>query len=350
MPSTPYLKVDLVRLRHNVRRAAERTAAAGVALRPHVKTHKSIEIAQLQLAAGAVGITVATIGEAETFVRHGFTDVFVAYPLWLDHRSAGRLRDLTADADLAIGVDSVEGAANAGRLLGDTTIEALVEVDSGHHRSGVAPRDAGIVAGTAQRTGLHVRGVFTFPGHSYSPDALASAAADEAEALTVGAKALREAGIEPLVLSGGSTPSLAHADTDVLSELRPGVYVFGDAQQWELGTMAPAEIALTCRSTVVSHAGGRLVLDAGSKVLGADRAAWATGFGRLPDHPEARVVLLSEHHAVVDLAGASLPPLGSQVDVVPNHVCNAVNLVDELYADEAGELRRWSVAARGLNS
>lgn len=349
MPSTPYLRVNLARLRTNIGRTAERAAAAGVALRPHVKTHKTIEIVRLQLAAGATGITVATIGEAETFVRQGVTDVFIAYPLWLDERSAGRLRDLTADAVVAIGVDSIEGAANAGRLLGVSTVEVLVEVDSGHHRSGTLPHDAGLVAGTAQRTGLQVRGVFTFPGHSYAPDALESSAADESEALRVAAEALREAAIEPQVVSGGSTPSLAHADTDVLTELRPGVYVFGDAQQWELGSMAPGEMALTCRSTVVSHAGGRLVLDAGSKVLGADRAAYASGFGRLLDHPDARIVLLSEHHAVVDLAGAPLPALGSQVDVVPNHVCNAVNLVETIHADESGELRAWPVTARGLN-
>ncbi|MCW2845913.1 MAG: alanine racemase domain protein [Nocardioides sp.] len=351
MPATPYLRVDLARLRANIGRTAERAAAAGVALRPHVKTHKTIEIARLQLAAGAVGISVATVGEAETFVRQGVSDVFVAYPLWLDDRSAGRLRDLTADATVAIGVDSVGGAANAGRLLGDAGLEVLVEVDCGHHRSGVRPDEAGVVASTAQRTGLRVRGVFTFPGHSYAPDALVSSAADESAALRVAADAMRRAAIEPRVVSGGSTPSLAHSDTHLLTELRPGVYVFGDAQQWELGAMAPEQIALTCRATVVSHAGGRLVLDSGSKVLGADRAAYATGFGRLPDHPDARVVMLSEHHAVVDLGDTPLPSLGSQVDVVPNHVCNAVNLVDTLYAEEAsGELRPWPVTARGLNS
>ncbi|MCW2791358.1 MAG: alanine racemase domain protein [Nocardioides sp.] len=351
MPATPYLRVDLARLRGNVARTAERTAAAGVALRPHVKTHKTIEIARLQLAAGAVGISVATVGEAETFVRQGATDVFVAYPLWLDDQSAGRLRDLMPDAALAIGVDSAEGAANAGRLLGDAGLEVLVEVDCGHHRSGVSPDRAGAVASAAQRTGLRVRGVFTFPGHSYDPAALESAAADESAALRAAADALRAEGIEPRVLSGGSTPSLAHSDTDLLTELRPGVYVFGDAQQWELGTMAPEEIALVCRSTVVSRAGGRLVLDAGSKVLGADRAGYATGYGRLPEHPHARVVMLSEHHAIVDLGDTPLPALGSQVDVVPNHVCNAVNLVETLYAEESsGELRPWPVTARGLNS
>lgn len=350
MPATPYLRVDLSRLRANIRRAAGNADAAGVRLRPHVKTHKTAEIARLQLAAGAVGLSVATIGEAETFVRHGAEDVFIAYPLWLDKLSAGRLLDLTTTARVAIGVDSVEGTANAGRLLGGSSVEVLVEIDSGHHRSGTLPDEAGAVAAAARMTGLTVRGVFTFPGHSYAAGALASAAQDESVALRAAAASLRAEGFECPVVSGGSTPSLAHSDTDVLTELRPGVYVFGDAQQWELGAMDPSEIALTCSATVVSHAGGRLVLDAGSKILGADRAPYATGSGRLLDHPEARIVLLSEHHAVVDLGGGSLPRLGSRLEVVPNHVCNAVNLVDTLYADESGELRLWTVTARGLNS
>jgi D-serine deaminase-like pyridoxal phosphate-dependent protein len=231
-------------------------------------------------------------------------------------------------------------------LLGGHGLRALVEVDSGHHRSGVRPEAAGGLARQAVRTGLDVRGVFTFPGHSYAPGGLDQAAADEARSLTAAARSLREAGVEPQVLSGGSTPSLTASRTDALTELRPGVYVFGDAQQWELGSMTPEQIALVCRATVVSHAGDRLVLDAGSKALGADRAPYASGFGRLPAHPEARIVLLSEHHAVADLGSEPLPPIGSQVDVVPNHVCNAVNLADHLVVDDAGEVTAWPVVAR----
>jgi D-serine deaminase-like pyridoxal phosphate-dependent protein len=349
MPATPYLRVDGARLWHNIDRTAARAAAAHVALRPHVKTHKCPDIARMQLAAGAVGITVATIGEAEVFVEQGCDDVVIAYPLWVDDASAVRLRDVARKARLAIGVDSVQGAGRAGLFLGDTDIEVLVEVDSGQHRSGAQPRDAGEVAAAAQRAGLGVRGVFTFPGHSYSPDGPTRAAADEAQALRDAADSMRAAGIEPTVVSGGSTPSLAHTDTEVVNELRPGVYVFGDAQQWELGTMQPDEIALTCRSTVISHAGGRLVLDAGSKALGADRAEFSSGFGRLLEHPDARLVLLAEHHVVADLGGAPLLPLGSQVDVVPNHVCTAVNLTDTLHVEQTGNLRAWPVAARGRN-
>ncbi len=349
-PATPYLRVDVARARANIERTARWAAAAGISLRPHAKTHKSPEVARLQLEAGAVGLTVATIGEAEVFVEHGAEDVFIAYPLWLTPDAVRRLRDLAERADLAIGVDSVESAERAARLLDGSGIVALVEVDSGQHRTGVAPDDAGALAAAAAEAGLPVRGVFTFPGHSYSPEAQMSAAEDEALALRTATGSLRTVGLEPDVLSGASTPSLAHTRTAVLTEARPGVYVFGDAQQWELGTTDPTDIALTCRATVVSHAGGRVVLDAGSKALGADRAAYASGWGRLLDHPDARVVQLSEHHAVVDLAGAPLPALGARVALVPNHVCAAVNLADTLWAELDGRLDPWPVAARGRNS
>jgi D-serine deaminase-like pyridoxal phosphate-dependent protein len=349
VPDTPFLVVDVERLEHNLAGTAALADAAGVALRPHVKTHKSPEIARRQLAAGALGITVATLGEAEVFVDAGCDDVLVAYPMWLTERAASRLRTLAERATVTIGVDSVESARRACVLLAGSEVRLLVEVDSGHHRSGVAPALAGEVARAAD--GLVVPGAFTFPGHSYAPDARARAASDEAAALTLAARELGAAGTEPTVLSGGSTPSLAHSDLAALTELRPGVYAFGDAQQWELGVVDPEDVALSCHATVVSHAGGRLVLDAGSKVLGADRAAYSTGFGRLLDHPEARIVLLSEHHAVVELGHAPLPALGTVVRVVPNHVCNAVNLVDVLWAAGSdGRLDAWPVAARGRNS
>lgn len=342
---TPYLRVDVDRLRANVARAAGAAVAGGVTLRPHAKTHKSADIARLQLEAGAVGLTVATVGEAEAFAAEGVADLFIAYPLWLTAELAGRLRSIASSGvRLAIGVDSVAGARTAAALLAGSGLEVLVEVDCGHHRSGVEPSSAGQVALAAGD--LPVRGVYTFPGHSYSPDARAVAARDEGVALAAARASVTAAGIEIEVVSGGSTPSLEHADTAVLTEVRPGVYVFGDAQQWELGSATPDQVALSAVATVVSHAGGRAVLDAGSKVLGADRASYASGSGRLLEHPEARIVQLSEHHAVVELPGR-LPRLGSRVLVVPNHCCSAVNLADELWPTTGSA--PWPVTARGRN-
>lgn len=344
-PRTPYLAIDFARLRTNIESTATWAASRGLALRPHVKTHKSPRIAAMQVETGASGITVATLGEAEVFAHAGFDDLFVAYPLWPDDVRRARLAKLCERASVRVGFDSLEAA----RGLAGTGASGLVEVDSGHHRSGIAPADAGRLAADAVAAGVEVIGVFTFPGHSYAPGAGTQAAADEASALTAAAEALRVAGVEPVVVSGGSTPSLAATGAG-LTECRPGVYVFGDAQQWELGACGPDQIALTCHATVVSHAGGRLVLDAGSKALGADRPAWASGYGRLLDDPDARLVILSEHHAVAEVPG-TLPPLGSTVRVVPNHACNAVNLAEELWVYDEGALAaRWPVSARGRNN
>lgn len=351
MPETPYLRIDLTRAQRNIRRTADAAREAGVALRPHVKTHKVVELARLQLNAGASGITVATLGEAEVFADHGVDDIFVAYPLHVDQARADRVRDLLARVRLRVGVDSVQGAARLGQLLGGLPVEVVVEVDSGHHRSGAAPQGAGEIAAAGRRSGLDVVGVFTFPGHSYSPHTVDSAASDEVRALEVATESLRSVDVEPRVVSGGSTPSLraSLAAPGPLTELRPGVYVLGDNQQLSLRTMELDDLALTCRTTVVSHAGGRLVLDAGSKILGADRPPYVAGHGCLADQPDVPVVLLSEHHAVLDLPG-TLPPIGSEVDLIPNHVCNAVNLVDTVYADDGRGLRPWAVAGRGRNA
>jgi D-serine deaminase-like pyridoxal phosphate-dependent protein len=224
----------------------------------------------------------------------------------------------------------------------------LVEVDSGHHRSGVPATEVVPLATAARDAGLTVVGVFTFPGHAYGPDAATAAARGEREALLEAGERLRGAGFEVRVLSGGSTPSLTATEPGGATEVRPGVYVFGDAQQWELGHCAAEAIALTVLATVVSAHPDRIILDAGSKVLGADRAAWASGFGRLLDHPDARVTALSEHHATV--VGTGLPGVGETARVVPNHVCATVNLVDEVVVVRGGVIEaRWLVAARGRN-
>lgn len=351
--ATPALVVDRDVLEVNIAETAALAATRGVALRPHAKTHKSPDIARLQLGAGAVGLTVATISEAEVFAAAGFTDLFIAYPLWVDPEKGRRLRALTEQATLTVGVDSPEAAHALAAQLGDHArrVGVLVEVDSGHHRSGASPEETGTLADVAAHGGLDVAGVFTFPGHSYSPGVQPAVARQEADALATAAAALRAVGIEPRVVSGGSTPTVAGLAADTMTEIRPGVYVFGDAQQWELGTTTPDRIALTCLATVVSHAGGRVVLDSGSKVLGADHAAWASGYGRLLDHPDARIVLLSEHHAVAEWDAGRLPELGSRLRVVPNHVCNAVNLADSLLVVHNGVLvDRWPVAARGANT
>ncbi|EGD56525.1 alanine racemase [Gordonia neofelifaecis] len=354
MPDTPFLFVDVDRLDRNLTAMADWAERHGIRLRPHAKTHKCAEIARRQLEAGAVGLSVATIGEAEIFAELGVDDLFIAYPLWLSENKARRLRALAGRVQLAVGADSVAGVRRLADAIGDTTATVLIEVDSGMHRSGLPAGNVVEVATAARDSGLTVAGVFTFPGHGYGPgSARSDAAAQEAQALGSAAEALRANGFDITVVSGGSTPTVQFADPGVVTELRPGVYPFYDAQQLELGSCGIDDVALAAISTVVSAAGPRIVLDAGSKVLGADRPAWTTGFGRLADHLDARIVSLSEHHAVVEFPpGTAIPTLGDVVRVIPNHVCNAVNLVDDLYAGTApdGDLETWQVIARGANS
>lgn len=349
--ATPCLVVDEERLDRNIAAMAGAVQRAGLALRPHAKTHKCLEIGRRQIDAGAVGLTLATVSEAEVFAAAGFDDVFLAYPVWADARRGARIRELARAIRLRVGVDSAEGAEALAAHTRGVSLDVLVEVDSGHHRTGVNPERAGEVAAAAARAGLRVHGVFTFPGHSYGPGRARPVIGEEGEALVTAAESLRAEGVPCEVLSGGSTPTAALTDGTVLTEVRPGVYVFGDAQQAELGTCALDDVALTALGTVVSRHGRSVVLDAGSKVLGADRPAWATGFGRLPDHPAARIPALSEHHATVDWpVDEPLPRLGEKLRVAPNHVCAAVNLADELVVARDGSVvDRWRVAARGRN-
>lgn len=359
--STPAVVIDQRILQANIDRVAASTAERGLALRPHAKTHKVPEIARRQMEAGAVGLTVATIGEAEIFAGAGIDDLFIAYPLWVDMRKAVRLRLLAEKARLRIGTDSIEAIEQIARELEAAELSVSLELDSGHHRSGVLAEDALPIAERARELGVRLDGLFTFPGHSYAPGEQSSAAAQESEILSDTARRLREAGHEIAHLSGGSSPTAEVEDPTAAQEIRPGVYVFGDAQQLELGRIGIRDVSLSVAATVVSrhdHDGPdgqrlrRIVLDSGSKVLGGDRPAWASGFGRLPNHPQARITALSEHHATVVLPpDQPLPALGTQVRVIPNHVCLTMNLIDAVTViDDGAVLGSWKVAARGLNS
>jgi D-serine deaminase-like pyridoxal phosphate-dependent protein len=341
---TPHAVVDRDVLTANVLTMQAWCDERGISLRPHAKTHKTLEIARLQLDAGAVGITVATVGEAEVYadlLAAADRDVLVAYPVAVP---AERLTALARRVRVVVGVDSrpgVERAAEAG-------VAVCVEVDSGLARSGVAPADAGELAAHAEERGVEVTGVFTFPGHGYTTgDGAARAAADEARALLAASASLGQHGVASPVRSGGCTPTAAHADAGAVTELRPGVYALHDAGQVALGVARLDQVAMRLRATVVSTAvPGQVVLDAGAKVLGMDRPAFVEGHGLLPAYPHARIDRIWEHHGVVDLRGGPGPRLGDVVDVVPNHVCATINLLDELVVGE----ERWTVAARGRNS
>ncbi|QGU08258.1 D-threo-3-hydroxyaspartate dehydratase [Corynebacterium occultum] len=356
LPETPTVLIERGVLGRNLSQMASFAAQQGLKLRPHAKTHKIIEIARAQLSAGATGLSVATIGEAEVFAEAGCRDLFIAYPLWPSPVKQERIRALLAKGvELRLGVDSPQAAA-AWAGVDFANLGLMIELDSGHHRSGVAVDQVVEVARAVAGSGRVLRGLFTFPGHSYAPEQPALAARDEHDCLLAARSQLQQAGFEVdgLELSGGSTPSVTLTETGAATEIRPGVYVFNDAQQLELGRCRWEDIALTVAGTVVSRRKdlGQVILDAGSKILGSDRPAWASGFARIMEVPEARVSALSEHHAtVVWPAGEALPELGTVLRVVPNHVCLVLNLVDEVTVINAAEVvGTWAVAARGRNN
>jgi len=352
---TPTVVVDLDRMDARIASMARLMRGRGIALRPHAKTHKSVQVARRQIDAGAVGLTVATIGEAEVFADAGFSDLFIAYPVLASGPKAARLRHLAGSCTLSVGVDSAAGLeALAAAMRGASpALRILIEVDSGGGRTGVRPDQAGSLARRATDLGLEVAGAFTHEGHGYKgTDLRAAAGADAADGLAVAAASLRAEGIEPTVLSAGSTPTAALSAHGAVTEERPGTYVFGDRLQAALAGEPPEDAALMVATTVVSAgAGGGFVIDAGAKILAQDVAPFIAGHGAVVGYPDAVIQRLNDHHGVVDLpAGAARPAVGTVVWVVPNHVCPVINLVDTFVVAQGGRaVDTWTVDARGRN-
>jgi len=353
---TPAVVVDYDVVERNISSMAATMAARGVRLRPHVKTHKSVRLAKLQLAAGAAGITVGTIGEAEVMAGAGIDDVFIAYPVWAAGTKGARIRSLHERIRILVGIDSDEGATLLGAAVRGTSrpLEVLIEVDSGERRSGVTRLEAAVDAARAARAaGLDVRGVFTHGGHSYrSHDAPKGAAQDEIRSLDEIARALSNAGFEVLERSAGSTPTAILSAADGVTEERPGTYVFGDRQQIALGSVEPSSIGLVVAATVVStEVDGQVVIDAGTKALGRERTPLLDGIAAVPALGGAIVDRAYDYHGVVELpAGPDRARRGEVLAVVPNHVCPVVNLANEMVVVRDGtEIDRWPVDARGQN-
>ncbi len=353
--TTPCVVVDEKRMMRNITGMIGRCESLGIHLRPHAKTHKSVEIARRQVAAGAVGIAVATLSEAEVFAEGGIADVFVAYPVIASGARGDRLAALNRRCTLSVGVESaaaVPALADAAQRSG-RPLRVLVELDSGEHRTGTQSAVEAVHVGRAARShGLDVVGVFTHGGHSYDGAGAAHPAAeDEIRVLDAAAEALRHDGHDIRVLSGGSTPTAAWARAGGLTELRAGTFVFGDRQQCALDAIEEDQVALAVLATVVSTAvPGQVVLDAGAKVLSKDLPASVDGYGVLPAYPAARVRKLYDHHAIVELGGPDSPAVGDVVSVIPNHVCPVVNLATELAVVRDDAVEYWPVDARARNS
>jgi len=327
---TPALYVDLDALERNIARMQERCRAWGVALRPHVKTHKIPEIAQLQLAAGAIGITVAKVGEAEVLPGD---DVLIAYPLV--KAKLPRVRELAKTRRVKVAVDSVEVARDLQR------IETLVEIDVGVGRTGAqSPEQAVEIARACSDSNF--RGIFYWP--SWLDEAGFRAACAKIDAVLA---ALARAGFEAKIVSGGSTPGAAKTPLiPQTTEIRPGTYVFYDASSLAAKLCVEADCALRVLTTVVSTAvPGQCVIDAGSKTFSSDQTVGVGTFGHFIGHAWT-MRKLNEEHGYVEIDGKAR--VGEKVWVVPSHCCATVNLHDDIWYGRGGRVEgSWKVAARG---
>ena len=329
---TPALYVDLDALERNIARMQERCRTWGVALRPHVKTHKIPEIAQLQLAAGAIGITVAKVGEAEVLPGD---DVLIAYPLV--KAKLPRLRELATTRRVKVAVDSVEVARDLQR------IETLVEIDVGVGRTGAqSPEQAVEIARACSDSDF--RGIFYWP--SWLDEAGFRAACVKIDAVLA---ALARAGFEAKIVSGGSTPGAAKTPLiPQTTEIRPGTYVFYDASSLAAKLCVEADCALRVLTTVVSTAvPGQCVIDAGSKTFSSDQTVGAGTFGHFIGRGRPWTMRkLNEEHGYVETDDPAR--VGEKVWVVPSHCCATVNLHDDIWYGRGGQVEgSWKVAARG---
>ena len=327
---TPALYVDLDVLERNIARMQEQCRAWGVALRPHVKTHKIPEIAQLQLDAGAIGITVAKVGEAEVLPGD---DVLVAYPLLKG--KLPRLRELAKKRRVKVAVDSAQVARD---LQG---IETLVEIDVGVGRCGAqSPEEAVAIA----RACANFQGIFYWP--SWLDEAGFQAACVKIDAVL---DALAAAGLEAKIVSGGSTPGASKTPLiPRTTEIRPGTYVFYDGSSLHAKLCDEEDCALRVLTTVVSTAvPGQCVIDAGSKTFSSDQTVGVGTFGHFIGR-RWTMRKMNEEHGYVELGGGAPPRVAEKVWVVPSHCCATVNLHDEIAYGRDGRVEgTWTVAARG---
>ena len=354
---TPALILDLDVLENNLRAMQARTDALGVRLRPHVKTHKCVEIAQLQRLRGAAGIAVSTLAEARVFAEAGFDDILWAFPLNLSR--IGEAAALAQRVELGVTVDSLTAAEAL--AAADAPFPVWLEIDCGYGRSGV-PHDSDRVVEIGKRISradrLALRGCLTHAGHTYnadSPAAIAALADDERRAMVAAGRALRAAGLDPGVLSVGSTPGMSRVETlEGVDEARPGNYALYDYTQTRLGSCAVSDCAVTVLATVVSVREGSdgAIADCGALALSKDVGPDdPPHYGRLFRDTSGRelsgdrVTCVSQEHG--RLSGRFA--VGEKVRVLPNHACLTVAHFDRFEVVRGRRVvDRWEIRrARG---
>lgn len=357
---TPAIVADLAMMEHNMRKYQNYADQGGCALRPHIKTHKIPRLARMQLDFGAKGITCAKLGEAEVMADSGIGDIFMAYPV-IGPDKIRRFLDLSQTIRMICSVDSVEGAsalAAAARERG-ITAEVRMEVDIGARRTGVVmPRAVEMAKRIAGMPGLELSGIFGYKamvlegGPTLDP---AAAGREEGELLGETAQRIREAGIPLRDVSAGSTPTAPYAAmAEGVNEIRPGTYIFQDAQRIVQGAASPEECCGVMKVTVVSTPEkDRAVIDAGTKALAGDSKLHAapmflSSYGQILGRPDLRIDRMNEEHGMIVCDGETGLHVGQALYVIPNHICTCINLFDRIYIREHdGSLTETPVAARG---
>ena len=343
----------------NIERMAAYGREHGLGIRPHTKTHKSLKLAQMQLDAGACGLTVAKVGEAEVMSELD-AELLIAYPVF-DAARKRRAASLASRRKIIVAVDSplaVHELAAAAREA-KSTIGMLVDLDVGMGRTGVATPTAALelAQAIAREPGLRLEGILSYPGHIWMPES------EQAGPLSKVSDKLREtldlwhaAGLAARIVSGGSTPTAYQSHlVPELTEIRPGTYIFNDVNEFRGGYSTLEQCAARIIVTVISSAvAGQVVIDGGSKTFTSDGcvADRDSGFGQIIGFPSAKISRLSEEHGQVDVRNVEHPPrLGERLAVIPNHICPCVNLQDfAWWMRDDGSLERLTIDTRGLLS
>jgi D-serine deaminase-like pyridoxal phosphate-dependent protein len=353
--STPALVIDLDIVERNLDRMAASCREQGVGLRPHTKTHKTPEVARMQLERGAAGLTVAKTGEAEVFA--GLSETLIAYPL-LGQEKLLRVATLAHDHKILVSLDGELTANELSRAAAQmgATVGVLVEFDVGFHRCGLEPGPACVeLARKIEKLpGLEFRGLMTYFGNVWgTAEDRRQEASQVAGRVARALEAFSEARMPVEIVSGGSTPSAEFSHLiPGLTEIRPGTYVYNDLNTYHQGACRLEDCAARVVTTVVSTAvRGRAIIDAGSKTLSSDalNSGSKAGYGLVVEAPDAPLIKLNEEHGHLDIThSAHHFEVGEVLTLIPNHVCTCVNMHDEVFIARQGLVNAcWRVAARG---
>lgn len=354
---TPAVVIDLDVMEQNLSRMANYCLTRNIKLRPHTKSHKIPELAKLQLADGATGITVAKLGEAEIMRQAGITDILIAYPI-VGGIKARRLAELAERAVITVSLDSEEAARGISKetVASNVKVGILVELDVGFGRCGLPnANDLLLLAqNISDLPNLEFRGLMFFPGQFVVGSKERASLLGHVNSLLDRTLETFEQSRLPIpIVSGGSTPTAydAHLFRGV-NEIRPGMYIFNDRNMVGIGVAGIEDCALSVVVTVVSTSvAGRSIIDGGSKTFSSDRylAGDGKGFGLVKEDPSAELESLSEEHGHLNIRYSTRKyRVGERLTLIPNHVCSTVNMHDEIYGVRDGRVETvWQVLGRG---